>query len=170
MPFNPRYVDLCAAVVLVEEQHLFRVNESPVLAREPDRLAARLVDERHHFLVDLTAQNHLDHVHGLGIGDPHALDEFALLAHPRELLVDLRATAVHDHRVHADQLQQHHVVGEAALEQLLGHCVAAVLDDDGLAMEPLDVRQRFGEDVGLVGRSQGGVAHRHAHLERRLYL
>src|SRR5881296_2876857 len=69
-----------------------------------------------------------------------------------------------------DKLQQHHVVGEAALEQLLGHCVAAVLDDDGLAVEALDVRQRLGEDMGLVGRSQGGVAHRHAHLERRLYL
>jgi len=77
---------------------------------------------------------------------------------------------LYDHRVHADQLKQHHIVGEAALEQLLGHCVAAVLDDDRFAMEALDVRQRFGEDIGLVSRSQGGVAHRHAHLERRLYL
>src|SRR5439155_27276662 len=86
------------------------------------------------------------------------------------LLVDLRAAAVHDHRIHADELQQHHVVGEAALEPLVGHCVAAVLDHDGLAVKTLDVGQRFGEDIGLVGRSLGGVAHRHAHLERRLYL
>src|SRR5206468_6172039 len=61
-------------------------------------------------------------------------------------------------------------VGEAALELLLDHCVAAVLDHDGLAVKTLDVGQRFGEDIGLVGRSLGGVAHRHAHLERRLYL
>ena len=163
-------VDLSAAVVLVGEQHLSCVNEGSVLTREPHRLAARLVDERHHFLVDLAAEHHLDHIHRLGVRHPHALDEFTFLAHARQLLVDLRSAAVHDHRVHADELQQHHVVGEAALERLLDHCVAAVLDDDGLAVEALDVRQRFGEDIGLVGRSLGGVAHRRAHLERRLYL
>jgi hypothetical protein len=64
-------------------------------------------------------------------------------------LVDLRAAAVHDHRVHADQLQQHHVVREALLQLLVGHRVAAVLDDDRLAVEAADVGQRLGQDVGL---------------------
>ena len=69
--------------------------------------------------------------------------------------LDLRPAAVHDHRVHADQLQQHHVAREALLQLLVGHGVAAVLDDDGLAVEALDVRQRLGEDARLLGRLRG---------------
>ena len=37
----------------------------------------------------------------------------------------------------------------------LGHRVAAVLDDDGLVVEALDVRQRLGEDVRLDGGVDG---------------
>jgi hypothetical protein len=79
----------------------------------------------------------------------HALDELALLADALERLVDLRAAAVNHHRIHADQLQQHHVVREAFLQLDVGHRVATVLDDDGLAVKPPDVRQRLGQDVGL---------------------
>ena len=35
------------------------------------------------------------------------------------------------------------------LQLLVGHGVAAVLDDDGLAVEAADIRQRFGEDLRL---------------------
>ena len=59
---------------------LLRADEGAVLAGEADRLAAGLVDELDDFLVDLAAEHHLDHVHGLGVGDAHALDELALLA------------------------------------------------------------------------------------------
>ena len=65
-------------------------------------------------------------------------------------LLDLRAAAVHHHRVHADQLEQHHVLGEVLLQRGVGHGVAAVLDDDGLAVELADVGQRLGQDLGLV--------------------
>ena len=51
-----------------------------VLAGQADRLAAVLVDEADDVLVDLAAQHHLDDVHGLVVGDAHALDELALLA------------------------------------------------------------------------------------------
>jgi hypothetical protein len=53
----------------------------------------------------------------------------------REHLLDLRAAAVHDHRIHADQLEQHHVAREARLQRVVGHGVAAVLHDDRLAVE-----------------------------------
>ena len=69
-----------------------------------------------------------------------------------ERLLDLRAAAVHHHRVHADQLEQHHVLGEILLQRRVGHGVAAVLDDDGLAVELADVGQRLGQDLGLVAR------------------
>jgi hypothetical protein len=42
---------------------------------------------------------------------------------------------VHHHRVHADQLEQHHVLGEVLLQRHVGHRVAAVLDDDGAVVE-----------------------------------
>ena len=75
----------------------------------------------------------------------------ALLAEARERGLDLRAAAVHHHRVHADQLQQHHVAREVRLQHVVGHGVAAELDDDGLAVEALDVRQRLAEDARLLG-------------------
>src|SRR5437016_360220 len=103
------------AVLLRRQQHLARADEGAVLPGQADRLAARLVDELHHFLVDLAAEHHLDHVHGLAVGDAHALHELALLAQAREQLLDLGPAAVHHHRVHADQLEQHHVAREAGL-------------------------------------------------------
>ncbi len=69
-----------------------------------------------------------------------------------ERRLDLRAAAVHHHRVHADQLEQHHVFREVGLQRRVGHGVAAVLDDDGLAVELADVGQRLGQDLGLVAR------------------
>ena len=103
------------------------------------------------------ASTHLDHFHGLGVGDAHALDELALLAQRLQRGLDLRPAAVHHHRVHADQLEQHHVLGEVRLQLGIGHGVAAVLDDDGLAVELADVGQRLGQDLGLLGgRELGG--------------
>ena len=67
-------------------------------------------------------------------------------------VADLRAAAVHDDRIHADELQHHDVAREAGLELRLGHRVAAVLDDDRLVVEAPDVRQRLGEDLRLHAR------------------
>ena len=58
-------------------------------------------------------------------------------------------TLFHDH-IHADQLQEYHVAGEALLEILVDHGVAAEFDDDGPAVEAFDVRQRLGKDRGFV--------------------
>jgi hypothetical protein len=126
------------------------VDEVAVLAGEAHGLAARLVDERHDVLVDEPAQDHLDHVERLLVGDAHALDELALLAELLQELPDLRARAVHHHGVHADQLEQHHVLGEVLLQRNVGHRVAAVLDDDGTVVETLDVGQGLDEDLGLL--------------------
>ena len=142
-------IDILAGLLHVLDHQLFGADETAVLARQPHRLAAMLVDQVDDFLVDRATQHHFDDVHGLPVGDAHALDEFALLADPLQQVVDLRPTAMHHHRVHADQLEQHHVLGEALLEVLLGHGVAAVLDDDGLVLEAPDIGQRFGKDGGF---------------------
>ena len=51
------------------------------------------------------------------VGHAHALPEFALDAHLLQQVADLRAAAVHDHRVHPDELQHHDVAREAGLER-----------------------------------------------------
>ncbi len=142
-------VDQVARVVLVFQHQLLRTDETAILAGQADGLAALLVDQVDDFLVHLAAEHHLDDFHGFRIGDAHALDELALLADAGEQVLDLRPAAVHDDDVEADQLEQHDVAREALLQVLVGHRVAAVLDDDGLAVETLDVGQGFGQDGGL---------------------
>ena len=48
---------------------------------------------------------------------------------------------------------------------LVGHRVTAVLDDDRLAMEAFDVRQRLGENGGCVGGSDQAIGHGHEALQ-----
>ena len=93
------------------------------------------------------------------VGHAHALAELALDAHLLQQVADLRPAAVHDHGIHADELQHHHVAREARLERRLGHRIAAVLDDDGLVVEAPDVRKRFGEDLRLERGADGVDGH-----------
>ncbi|MCY1546130.1 hypothetical protein D9M68_821080 [compost metagenome] len=113
-------------------------------------------------MLHLTGQHPLDDLHGFGVGDAHALDELALLAQALEQGLDLRAAAVHHHGVDAHQLEQHHVLGKVLLQGRVGHGVAAVLDDHGLAVVLADVWQGLGQEFGLfarldVGNVDGGV-------------
>ena len=149
-------VVLLARVVAVEHAQLARADQAAVAAGQAHRLAAGDVDQADDVLLHLAGEHPLDDLHRLLVGDAHALDERALLADLGERLLDLRAAAVHHHRVHADQLQQHHVLGEVLLQRRVGHGVAAVLDDDGLAVELADVGQRLGQDLGLVARRDVG--------------
>jgi hypothetical protein len=71
-----------------------------------------VVDERDDLLVDLAAEHHFHDFHRVGVGHPHAVDEFAALAELGEQLVDLRPAAVHHHGIQADQLHQHDVARE----------------------------------------------------------
>jgi uncharacterized protein with NAD-binding domain and iron-sulfur cluster len=77
--------------------------------------------------------------------------DFRFGVEAREQLLDLRAAAMHHDRVHADEFQQDHVARERALQLLVGHGVAAELNDDGLAVEALDIGQSLGEDARLLG-------------------
>jgi hypothetical protein len=79
----------------------------------------------------------------------------AFLAEPVQQFVDLRTATVHDHRIHADELEQHDIARETFFQFRVGHGVATVLDDDGLVEEALDVGQGFREGMGLL--CGGGV-------------
>ena len=136
-------------IVFVRHSQPARADQTAVLPGQPDGLTAERVDQHHEFALHFAGEYPFDHFHRLGVGDAHALNEGGLLADALERLVDLRASAVHDDRIHADQLQQHDVMREGFLQVLIDHRVAAVFDDDRLAMEPTDIRQRLGKDVGL---------------------
>ncbi|MPN11087.1 hypothetical protein SDC9_158388 [bioreactor metagenome] len=118
------------------------------------------MDQTHDVLLHLTSQHPLHHFHGFGIGHAHALDEFTLLAQALKRGLDLRAAAMHHHRVHAHQFKQHHIFGKVGLQLGIGHGVAAVLDHHGLAMELADVGKRLSQDFGLVARcNRGKIVH-----------
>jgi hypothetical protein len=58
----------------------------------------------------------------------------------------------HHHRIDRGLLQQHDIAGEGARRLLLAHGVPAVFDHDDFLVVALHVRQRLGEDAGLVER------------------
>ena len=102
-----------------------------------------LIDQGDDLLIDLTDQNHLHNVQGFLIGHPHAAHVAARDSQFVEELVDLRPAAVHHHGINADVFQENDVLGEAFLQLLVHHGVAAVLDDEGLAIEALKIGKRF---------------------------
>src|SRR6266481_858500 len=124
-------------------QPLARTDQGAVLAAEPDRPAAVEVDQADDLFVDLADQHHLHDLHRLGVGHAHPAHEVRILAQPLHEGADLRATAMDDDGPHADQPQQEHVPGELLLEIGLLHGRPAVLDDQRLALEGADVRQRL---------------------------
>ena len=76
-------------------------------------------------------------------GDALAVGELGLAPQLLQRLGDLGAAAVDDHGLEAGRLQQHHLLGEAALQRRVDHRRAAVLDDRALAAELADVAQRL---------------------------
>ncbi len=129
-----------------------RPDQAGVDAADADGVAAVHVDRGDELRVDLPLEHHAGDVDGLGVGDPQAVDELGFLAEPFHQLGDLRTAAVHDDRAHPDEAHQHDVLGEQGERIVVGGAgegIAAVLDDDGLAGEPPDVRQRLDEDRRL---------------------
>ena len=146
------------------------LDQAAVLAGDAHGAAALPVQLGDDFLVDPSAEHHFHHVHGGRVGHPHPVDEAGGNVELLEQCTDLRAAAVHDHRVHADQLHERHIPGEGGLQVLVHHGVAAVLDDDGPSLELADVRQRLGQDGGDVLRLVFRNGHgRSPETERRVH-
>ena len=66
------------------------------------------------------------------------------------MLADLRAAAVDDTGLMPTYFSSTMSCGEAALQRLVDHGVAAVLDDEGLAGEAPDVGQGLEQDLGFA--------------------
>ena len=90
----------------------------------------------------------------LTVRDPQPVLELRL---DRQLLqppVDLGAAPVHQHGPDPDAREQNQIVDHAGLERGVDHRRAAVLDDDRLAAEALEVGEGLGEHGDAV---EGGV-------------
>ncbi len=84
-----------------------------VAAGDTHGAAAVVADERDDLLVHPRAEDHLDDLHRPFVGDAQAVEALGLDTELGEGLVDLWAAAVDHHRVEADVLHQHDVLGEA---------------------------------------------------------
>ena len=122
---------------------LCAVSRRPSLPDRPIALPPSAVEQADDLGVDLPVEHHLDDAHVLGAGDALAVGELGLVPHPLQRLGDLGAAAVDDDRSQPGRLQQHHLLGEAALQRRIDHRRAAVLDDGALAGELADVAERL---------------------------
>ena len=141
-------------------------NHVAVLAAKSDGLAAGLVNVANQLLVDRTGKHHLDDFNRRGIGNAQAGGELGFYPEPLQHGRDLRTPAMHHHRIDRGLLEQHDVAGKLAGDLLRAHGMAAVLDDDGLLVISLHVRQRLGQDARLIERADAGVIGHEADLLR----
>src|SRR3954447_19277259 len=125
-----------------------------ILAGDADRIRAMRVDEVDQLTTYLAEQHHAGHVEHLGRGDPEAALEISFDAKAFEHRADLWAAAVHDDGLDAAVAQEHHVGGERRLQPVVGHRIAAVLDDDDLAVHLFEPRQCRREHLRLDRRCQ----------------
>src|SRR6516164_5184132 len=131
-------------------RELARCNHIAVLAAQPDRLAAGLVDVADHLLVDGSGQNHFNDFERLFVGDAQTIGELRFDADALEHGFDLRATAMHHHRINGRLFQKHDVAGEFARQMLVAHSVPAILHHDGRFVVALHIRQGFRQDLSLL--------------------
>ena len=126
-------------------------DQTAVLAADADRQRASAVDQAGHHFVDGAGKHHLDHLDHRLVGDAQAVDEGGLDGEALEHRVDLRPSAMHHHRVHADLLEQGDVAAELVGEFFLAHRVATVFHHDGRTGISAQIGQGVGENPRLLG-------------------
>ncbi len=104
----------------------------------------------HQLLVDLTNQDHFDHIHDFWRGHAHTVLEFYRQAKSLAELTDLVTTTVDDDRVEADDLHQHDVTHDIGTELVISHCGTAIFDHDGLTGGFFYPRQSLDEQLRLL--------------------
>ena len=111
-----------------------------------------LIDEGDDLALHLSREHHANNLHGLRGRDAQPAAEFAGNAHAIEHRRDLRSSPVHDDGAQSGETQEDDVLGEGALERVIGHGIAAVLHDHRGATESLEPRQCLGEHGCLLLR------------------
>lgn len=133
------------------------LEQAAVLAGQADGVRSVRVEQADQLAGDLTGEDHAHDVHRLGRRHAQTATELADDPEAVEHGVDLRAAAVHDDGTQADLPEEDHVLGERALEVVVDHRVAAVLDDHERPGELLQPGQRLDEHLGLLVGTQVGA-------------
>jgi hypothetical protein len=154
------HVVLDRRVLVVQHLQLLGADQAAVAAGQAHRLAAGLVDQAHDVLLHLAGQHPLDHLHGLGVGHAHALDELPFLPRRFSAVSICGPPPCTTTGFMPTSLSSTTSSAKSGLQRRVGHGVAAVLDDQGLAVELADVGQRLGQDLGLVARGDVGCGWR----------
>ena len=142
-------VNFPAGIFLVVEPQLPAFeNVPPGKAHRP---AAEILDGFDNVRIDFARQNVIHDLHGGLVGDPLALDEIRLQPGLFHGTGDGLAAAVNDDGVDLDRFKKNNVPRDAGSHTLVRrvHEAAAVFDDEGRAVEFLDIRQRFQQRFGF---------------------
>ena len=142
-----------------------------IAARHAHGQVAVVVDGSNQLLVNLAAQHLAHDIHSRRRGHALAvlkLDGNIVMA---QRLVDSLAAAVHDNGAHADDLEQDDVAHHVATQLLVDHGCTAVLDNDRLAGQVLNPRQRFEQQLRgcFVGFARTTIACEFHNLPRLSY-
>ena len=113
-------------------------------------MAIQEVDDFH---IYSAGQHHLHDFHGGLICDPDSVAKLGFNAQALEHLIDLGAPAMHNDRVETHIFLEHDILGESFFQWPIGHCMTAIFDDNGLALERTNVGQGFDQDVRLFNQS-----------------
>ena len=135
--------------VLSAGQFFLYMEQRAVLAADSDGFHSQGLDHRHQLFVDFV-QHHLRNFHGRRIGHPQPVDEFRLHAYFSYPTADLFSSAVNDDRFEAYQFQQYHVLDHVPFQFFVHHRASAVLDDNHLPVEPLNIRQCLDQNFRFV--------------------
>ena len=95
--------------------------------------------------IDAPHQHHLHHVHGVGAGDPQAIAKLGFDRQAVQPLVDLRAAAMHHHRLHTHRGQQGQIAIHRIAQVGAHHRRTAVLHHHPPPGKALDVGQSLAE-------------------------
>jgi len=136
--------------IFVRQRHALGADQVGVFPGETNGTTTVLVNQIDDGLIHQAAEHHFHHIHGLAVGDAHAVDELRHLADFLQQVTNLRTTAVHHHRVQANGFHQHDVTCKRMLQLRIGHGVTTVFDHDGGAVEALNIGQCFGQNLGDV--------------------
>ena len=142
-----------------------------IAARNAHGQVAVMVERRDQLLVDLAAQHLAHDIHGRRRGHAlavHKLDGDVVVA---KRLVDGLAATVHDNRAHADDLEQDDVAHHVAAQLLINHGGSAIFDNNRLAGQVLNPRQRFEQQLRgcFVGFTRTTIACEFHNLPRLSY-
>src|SRR4029077_17264038 len=113
-------------------------------------MATQEIDDFH---VDLAGQHHLHNFHGGLICDPDSVAKLGFNTQTLEHLIDLGSPTMHNDWVETHIFQEHDVLSESLFQRPIGHCMTAIFNDNGLALERTNVGQGFDQDVCLLNQS-----------------